>query len=85
MKSKYKFLYTISSCLIYMLITLFEYFCLRGLVDYVSTSYKVHLAALLVCLVVINPIITYILISKLPFKPALRLKGNINEDMKKQV
>lgn len=84
MKPRIRFLYTISSSLIYILITIFEYFCLNGLIDYISTNYKVHLAALLVCLVLINPIITYLIISELPFKPDLRLKGNINEDMRRQ-
>lgn len=83
MKTKYRFLYTISSLIVYSLISIFEFFCLDGLIDYISLEYKVHLAALIICLLLINPIITYIIISELPFKPALRLKGNINEDMRK--
>ena len=82
MKGKYKFLYFISSFAIYCLLSFLEFFFFDDLLNIVSTRYIVHFAVFVVCLLTVNPLVTYFFVDMLPFKPKLRLKGNINEDLK---
>ena len=85
MKGLYKFVYFLSSMFIYIILGIFEFFCLDNLVDIVSQRYIIHVLVFCISLLIINPIITYELVDKLPFKPLKRIKGNVKDDLKKDV
>lgn len=84
MKKLYRFIYFISSCLIYILLGLFEFFCLDNFVDMISTSYYVHSGLMLLMLIFVNPIITFKLIGLIPIKPKKRVKS-VNDELKREV
>lgn len=84
MKKLYRFIYFISSCLIYILLGLFEFFCLNNFVDMISTSYFVHAGLMILNLLVINPIITFKLIGLIPIKPKKRVKS-VHDELKREV
>ena len=85
MKSFYKFIYFLSSFIIYVILGLIEFFFLDNFVDIVSERYVVHVLALCFSLLIINPIITYKLVNTLPFKPFKRIKGSVKDDLKKEI
>ncbi|MDO4500261.1 MAG: hypothetical protein Q4B60_03190 [Erysipelotrichaceae bacterium] len=82
MKAQYRFLYIITSMVVYVLIGLIEFFCLNDLLDIISTRYFFHVLMALGCLFIINPLLSYAIVDKLPIKPNLKLKGGIKEDLK---
>ncbi len=84
MKKLYRFIYFISSALIYILLALFEFFYLNNLVDIVSDRYFVHVIFLGVALVVINPLITFYLINLIPIRPKKKVKS-ISDELKREV
>ena len=84
MKKLYRFIYFISSCLIYILLGLFEFFCLDNFVDMISTSYYVHSGLMLLMLIFVNPIITFNLIGLIPIKPKKRVKS-VHDELKREV
>lgn len=84
MKKKHRFLYFVFSFGFYCLLAFIDFFVLNRLLDVITESYFFHMIVFIVCLLVVNPIITYLLLNLLPFKPQLRLKGNINEDLKSE-
>ena len=84
MKKLYRFIYFISSCLIYILLGLFEFFCLNNFVDMISTSYFVHASLMILSLLVINPIITFKLIGLIPIKPKKMVKS-VHDELKREV
>lgn len=84
MKTSYKFIYLLTSMITYIVIGLIEFFWLNNLLDMISTSYTVHMIVMGICLVIINPLITFMLVGKLPLKPTKRVKGTINDDLKRQ-
>lgn len=84
MKKLYRFIYFISSCLIYTLLGLFEFFCLDNFVDMISTSYYVHSGLMLLMLIFVNPIITFKLIGLIPIKPKKRVKS-VHDELKREV
>lgn len=84
MKRIYRFVYFISSCIIYILLGIFEFFYLNNLVDILSTSYLIHVFFMFLTLLVINPIITFKLISLIPIKPIKKIKS-LNEELKQEV
>lgn len=84
MKTSYKFIYLLTSMITYIVIGLIEFFWLNNLLDMISTSYTVHMIMMGICLVIINPLITFMLVGKLPLKPTKRVKGTINDDLKRQ-
>lgn len=84
MKKLYRFIYFISSCLIYILLGLFEFFCLDNFVDMISTSYYVHSGLMLLMLIFVNPIITFKLIDLIPIKPKKRVKS-VHDELKREV
>lgn len=84
MKKLYRFIYFISSCLIYILLGLFEFFCLNNFVDMISTSYFVHASLMILSLLVINPIITFKLIGLIPIKPKKSVKS-VHDELKREV
>ncbi|MBR2577303.1 MAG: hypothetical protein IKE38_00070 [Erysipelotrichaceae bacterium] len=85
MKTSYRIIYIAVSFVSYVLLGLIEFFFLTHLLDVFSTSPSIHLAAAVICLLVINPLITFMILNMLPIKPKLRLKGNIHEDLKREV
>ena len=84
MKKLYRFIYFISSALIYILLGFFEFFCINNLVDIISSKYYIHVLCMVLALLVINPIITFKLIGLLPFKPKKKTKS-ICEELKREV
>ena len=84
MKKLYRFIYFISSALIYILLALFEFFCLNNLVDIISARYYVHVLCMALALIIINPIITFKLIGLIPIKPKKKAKS-ISEELKREV
>lgn len=84
MKTSYKFIYFLSSMFTYMLIGVIEFFLLNNFVDIISTKYYIHVIVMIICLLIVNPLITYSLVGKLPLKPTKRVKGSLNEDLKRQ-
>lgn len=84
MKTSYKFIYLLFSMFTYVSIGLIEFFLLNNFVDIISTKYFIHVLIMIVCLIIINPLITYLIVGKLPLKPAKRVKGTLNDDLKRQ-
>lgn len=84
MKTSYKFIYFLSSMFTYILIGLIEFFLLDNFIDIISSKYSIHVIVMIICLIIINPLITYALVGKLPLKPTKRVKGSLNEDLKRQ-
>lgn len=80
MKTSYRFIYIGITFTTYLLLCFIEFYILTHLLDMISTNYILHTIASIVCLVVINPIITYIIIEKIPLKPKLRAKKPINRE-----
>ena len=85
MKTSYRIICIFTAFISYVLLGLLEFFFLTHLLDILSTGYAVHLGASVFCLLVINPLITYLILDRLPIRPKLRLKGNIHEDLKREV
>lgn len=81
MKLSNRLIYFFTSLFTYVILCLIEYYVLSNLLDIISTSFKVHLIAMIICLLLVNPLITYLVINTLPIKPDLKLKGNIKEDL----
>lgn len=67
----------------YVVVGLLEFFILDNLLDMLSTKYSVHVIVMIVCLIIINPLITYALVGKLPLKPTKRIKGTLKDDLKR--
>ncbi|MBR0461205.1 MAG: hypothetical protein IJJ00_00645 [Erysipelotrichaceae bacterium] len=85
MKTSYRLIYIFASFACYVLLGLIEFFFLTHLLDIISTGHVFHYVMMVICLLFINPLITYLLLDLLPIKPRLRLKGNIHEDLKREV
>ena len=85
MRTSYRLIYIGTSFFAYIALSLIEFFVLTHLLDMVSTKFFVHFVSAIICLLVINPILVYLLLDKLPIRPGRRLKGNINEDLKREV
>lgn len=83
MKTSYKFIYFLTSMVTYVVVGLLEFFILDNLLDMLSTKYSVHAIVMIVCLIIINPLITYALVGKLPLKPTKRIKGTLKDDLKR--
>lgn len=84
MKKLYRFIYLISSATIYILLAIFEFFCINNLVDIISSKYYVHAICMMVAILIINPIITFYLIGLIPIKPRKKVKS-ISDELKREV
>lgn len=84
MKTSYKFIYFLTSMFTYILIGIIEFFLLDNLVYMISTKYYIHVLLMAICLMVLNPLLTYALVGKLPLKPTKRIKGTLKDDLKRQ-
>lgn len=84
MKTSYKFIYFLTSTFTYILIGIIEFYLLDNLVDMISTRYYIHVLVMAICLIIVNPLITYALVGKLPLKPTKRINGTIRDDLKRQ-
>ncbi len=69
---------------IYILLAFIEFFMLNNLFDMFTTRYLYHEIMMVVCLLLINPILTYILVNLIPLKPKKRIKDNIKEEMRQE-
>ncbi len=69
---------------IYMALGFIEFFMLNNLFDIFTSRYLYHEIMMVVCLIVINPIITYILVNLIPLKPKKRIKDNIKDEMRQE-
>ena len=67
----------IKDCLLYILINIviflglsgIEFFVLKPLVDFISTSFWLHLCFYIGCLIIVNPLILILIGKILPFNP----------------
>ena len=85
MKTSYRLIYVFASFACYVLLGLIEFFFLTHLLDIISTGHVFHYVMMVICLLFINPLITYYMLGKLPIKPRLRSRGSISEDLKREV
>ncbi len=85
MKKTYKFIYFLTSMCAYILLGIFEFFCMNNIVDIISEKYLYHVLFMVVALLAINPFITFYVVNKLPLKPKKRNSVSIKEDYKKQI
>lgn len=84
MKRTYRIIYLFASMFIYMTLGFIEFFMLNNLFDIFTSCYLYHEIMMVVCLIVINPIITYILVNLIPLKPKKRIKDNIKDEMRQE-
>lgn len=84
MKRTYRIIYLFASMFIYMALGFIEFFMLNNLFDIFTSRYLYHEIMMVVCLIVINPIITYILVNLIPLKPKKRIKDNIKDEMRQE-
>ncbi|MBR3227117.1 MAG: hypothetical protein IKF68_01080 [Erysipelotrichaceae bacterium] len=85
MKTAHRLIYISVSFVSYVLLALAAFFILNDALDIISTDRIFHLVCAVIWLLVIDPLICYMILNILPIKPSLRLKGNIREDMKREV
>ena len=69
MKFKDAFLFTIEIMGVYLALSAVEILLLKSLIDFVSTSFMFHLGFYVVCLFIINPLLTWLIGKLLPFYP----------------
>ncbi len=84
MKKTYRIIFLFASMGIYILLAFIEFFMLNNLFDIFTSRYLYHEIMMLICLLIINPIITYILVNLIPLKPKKRIKDNITEEMRQE-
>lgn len=84
MKTSYKFIYFLSSMFTYIVFGFIEFFLLNNFLDIISNKYYIHVIVMIVCLIIVNPLLTYSVVGKLPLKPTKRVKGTLNDDLKRQ-
>ena len=78
--------YTAICYAVYLGLSLFEIFVLRHLLDMISDDYLIRIAVLGVCLVLINPLITYRVTELLPFAPKdLKVASGLEEALRSEV
>ncbi|MBR3227776.1 MAG: hypothetical protein IKF68_04440 [Erysipelotrichaceae bacterium] len=85
MKTLHRLIYISVSFISYVLLALLAFFVLDDALDIISTDRAFHLVCAVIWLLFIDPFICYMILNKLPIRPSLRLKGNIREDMKREV
>lgn len=84
MKRTYRIIYLFASMFIYMALGFFEFFMLNNLFDIFTSHYLYHEIMMVVCLIIINPIVTYILVNLIPLRPKRRIKDNIKDEMRQE-
>ena len=67
MKIKDGFVFTLEIMGIYLGLSTIEIFILRPLIDFMSTNFMFHLGFYMACLLIINPIVTWLIGKLLPF------------------
>jgi len=83
MKASYKLIFVIFSFIFYVFIFLMEFFLLKNIIEYFFVNLITRLIVYGILLIIVNPIFTYIFIRRLPLKPNKRIKGNIDEELKR--
>jgi len=72
--------YLFTSILIYLMIGFFEVYLLNPLVDFVSVDFKFHLMVYSICLLIVNPLIAWLILERISFKPSeSQIKESISE------
>lgn len=84
MKRTYRIIYLFASMFIYMALGFIEFFMLNNLFDIFTSRYLYHEIMMVVCLIIINPIVTYILVNLIPLRPKRRIKDNIKDEMRQE-
>lgn len=74
-----KLLYSLYTIGISISLTLIEFFVLRNYISIFSNSWKMEFVSLIFFIFIINPIITKIIMDKIPFK----VKGLVRPEIKK--
>ena len=85
MRPLHRLIFITVSFLSYVSLSVLEFFFLDDILDIVSRNSVFHTIFFILCLLALNPLITYLILNKVPIRPALRLRGNIREDMKREV
>lgn len=71
---------------IYLVVAAIYLIAIDCLLDIFSTAFFFHLTAFLFVLVVIDPVITYLIVEKMPFKAEnLKVPDGLEKDLKKEV
>ena len=78
--------YTAICFVIYLGLAFFELFVLKNVLDMISDDYLIRLAAFLICLFLVNPLLTYRITEKLPFAPKdLKVASGLEEALRSEV
>lgn len=86
MNLKQKIEYVLLAILMFLIITLFEFFCLKGLTYVFSNSWTFRTAIFIIVILVFNPYIVYKLMNLIPFKVrGLKVDKGLKEALKREV
>ncbi len=78
--------YTAICFAVYLALAFLEIFVLRHVLDMLSDDYLIRIAVLLVCLFLVNPLVTYRISEKLPFAPKdLQVASGLEEALRSEV
>ena len=86
MSSKQKLEYTLLTIVCFIVITLFEFFCLKDYAYIFSKSWVGRTVIFIVILLLVNPYIVYKLMNLIPFKvKGLKVDKGLKEALRKEV
>lgn len=78
--------YIFITILMFVVITLFEFFCLKGLTYVFSNTWTFRTAVFIVVVLIFNPYIVYKLMNLIPFKvKGLKVDKGLKEALKREV
>lgn len=85
MKIKQAFTYLSSVIVIYLLVFGLEIILTGDIIEGLGLNYKIKLIIVISCLIVINPLVTLLIVNKLPFKPkGLKASDTYQSDIKRK-
>lgn len=86
MSSKQKLEYTLLTILSFIVITLFEFFCLGDYTYIFTNSWVARTVIFIIVILLINPYIVYKLMNLIPFKvKGLKVDKGLKEALRKEV
>lgn len=85
MSSKQKLEYLLLTVLMFVVLALFEFFCLSGFAYIFSSNWSGRLSVFVVMLLIFNPYIVYKLMNLIPFKvKGLKVDKGLKEALKQE-
>lgn len=86
MGKRQAFVYAVVCTIVYLIIAAIYLLAFDCLLDIFSTAFFFHLTAFLFVLIIIDPIITYLIVERMPFKAEnLKVPDGLEKDLKKEV